>query len=497
MAGVGGAGAGGGGGGCKTLLSRDAVAAALGGHPKEMQVFELLEAEQAIPSQLRTFCPHKDCSMPLQRPDDTDAPGPGPGEDGFTACPACHRAFCLRCLIPGWHHGYTCAEFQALPPHLRSAEDAALLRYSARRQWRQCPRCRQMVERSEGCNHVRCRCGAGFCYACGAEYRDGRPTRRNEHGTPGCRCPLFDVPSDEDGAGGGSSSSSSSNSSSSNSSSSSSSSDDEESEQGGDQEGGSSGDGGGADDDDDRRYGYGYGYGYGARSDSIGSDGGDGPYSSSDGYGYESGYGRAGSSSYDRDTDGYRSVGYSSDGYGSDGYGSDGYGRDGYGRDRYGSCDDTSSRDSSSRDSSGSTGGGCNRSDGRRDPRHRGPDRNGGYLLQGNGWEQAANPNGRWSGAGIRIGSESSNRTAAGSNNGSGAVVWRRVGVTRSRHATGSGSGSGNETGSGNEIGGGNETGSGGKGRNETGSGNEIGGGNETGSGGKGRNETGSGNEIG
>ena len=30
-----------------------------------------------------------------------------------------------------------------------------------------CPRCFVLVERSEGCNHMHCRCGADFCWLCG------------------------------------------------------------------------------------------------------------------------------------------------------------------------------------------------------------------------------------------------------------------------------------------------------------------------------------------
>jgi hypothetical protein len=30
-----------------------------------------------------------------------------------------------------------------------------------------CPRCFALVERSEGCNHMHCRCGADFCWLCG------------------------------------------------------------------------------------------------------------------------------------------------------------------------------------------------------------------------------------------------------------------------------------------------------------------------------------------
>ena len=34
--------------------------------------------------------------------------------------------------------------------------------------WRQCPQCRTMISRSEGCDHMECYgCGTEFCYNCG------------------------------------------------------------------------------------------------------------------------------------------------------------------------------------------------------------------------------------------------------------------------------------------------------------------------------------------
>ncbi|KAG1663531.1 hypothetical protein FOA52_003159 [Chlamydomonas sp. UWO 241] len=96
--------------------------------------------------------------------------------------------------------GFTCEEFQALPPHLRSAEDAALLHLSATQRWKKCPSCCQMVERVSGCNQMSCRCGSSFCYSCGLKYRSNAPTANNAHGTPACSCELFAVP-DEDAPG--------------------------------------------------------------------------------------------------------------------------------------------------------------------------------------------------------------------------------------------------------------------------------------------------------
>jgi hypothetical protein len=102
-----------------------------------------------------------------------------------------------------FRQGYTCAAFQALPPELRSADDAALLRLARSSKWRRCPAtgCGFMVEREHGCNYMVCRCGAKFCYACGVKYVSDKPSATNQHGTQGCRCALFEAPPDDDGNG--------------------------------------------------------------------------------------------------------------------------------------------------------------------------------------------------------------------------------------------------------------------------------------------------------
>jgi hypothetical protein len=107
----------------------------------------------------------------------------------------------VSCVPPP--QGMSCHQFQALPPELRSVEDAAMLRMAKDKNWKPCPGpgCGHLVERSEGCNHMHCRCGCDFCYQCGTAYADNAPTANNAHGTPGCACPLFPVP-EEDEAGG-------------------------------------------------------------------------------------------------------------------------------------------------------------------------------------------------------------------------------------------------------------------------------------------------------
>ena len=35
---------------------------------------------------------------------------------------------------------------------------------------RRCNRCKFIVEKSQGCDHMTCRCGYEFCYICGGKY---------------------------------------------------------------------------------------------------------------------------------------------------------------------------------------------------------------------------------------------------------------------------------------------------------------------------------------
>jgi len=33
--------------------------------------------------------------------------------------------------------------------------------------WKPCPKCKAMVEKTQGCNHMECICGVNWCYRCG------------------------------------------------------------------------------------------------------------------------------------------------------------------------------------------------------------------------------------------------------------------------------------------------------------------------------------------
>lgn len=88
----------------------------------------------------------------------------GPHEDGQDVpCRKCSMELCP----------YGCGRAGHGGPCNISTDEASEL--SIRDSSRPCPGCRTPVQKSEGCNHITCRCGVQFCYHCGEPYqRDER-----------------------------------------------------------------------------------------------------------------------------------------------------------------------------------------------------------------------------------------------------------------------------------------------------------------------------------
>ncbi|KAJ9604384.1 hypothetical protein H2200_011218 [Cladophialophora chaetospira] len=105
----------------------------------ERYVFWLQEFRNPNP----TYCPWKKCRSFI--------PKRFIRED-YTECPFCKQRICMGCKAK--EHGGMCRQDKRLKMLIQKEE------------WRFCP-CGQLVERSYGCNHMTCRCGAKFCYKCG------------------------------------------------------------------------------------------------------------------------------------------------------------------------------------------------------------------------------------------------------------------------------------------------------------------------------------------
>ncbi|KAJ4490740.1 hypothetical protein J3R30DRAFT_129869 [Lentinula aciculospora] len=119
----------------------------------------------------RVYCPYPRCSAFLGSWsslkhsydvfDSSSTPEPPPSHQ----CPSCFERLCVLCKDPA--HSATALTCPVIEERL--AEDQ--LRDLARENdWQSCPGCKAIVELTEGCNHMVCRCRSEFCYGCGLEW---------------------------------------------------------------------------------------------------------------------------------------------------------------------------------------------------------------------------------------------------------------------------------------------------------------------------------------
>ena len=73
-------------------------------------------------------------------------------------CSACPTLTCTRCKEVVHEGG--CDE----------PNDTDTIRFAESQGWKRCYHCRAYVELNTGCNHIRCRCGAEYCYVCGIKW---------------------------------------------------------------------------------------------------------------------------------------------------------------------------------------------------------------------------------------------------------------------------------------------------------------------------------------
>eukprot|EP00050_Salpingoeca_kvevrii_P004138 m.243598 g.243598 ORF g.243598 m.243598 type:complete len:353 (-) comp10951_c1_seq1:236-1294(-) len=140
---------------CPAPLADRIVRDILGPEAMARHEQRLLEEVAAQDSSL-VLCPTPDCTyMVVWERTETDSSGDG--ADARLGCPQCSQSVCLRCRGPS-HPAVSCADNRA---------SAALDDYVASAGIRKCPRCKTPIEKSDGCDKMKCRCGFKFCYACG------------------------------------------------------------------------------------------------------------------------------------------------------------------------------------------------------------------------------------------------------------------------------------------------------------------------------------------
>ncbi|KAJ0579982.1 putative IBR domain, E3 ubiquitin ligase RBR family [Helianthus annuus] len=75
-------------------------------------------------------------------------------EIGAITCYKCHGIFCINCRVP-WHTNMNCEEYKRRNP-TPIVEESKLKNLAARNLWRQCIKCKHMIELVAGCYHMTC-----------------------------------------------------------------------------------------------------------------------------------------------------------------------------------------------------------------------------------------------------------------------------------------------------------------------------------------------------
>lgn len=122
--------------------------------PNEQQAFLKAVQQYATPWEQRIFCPNSTCSEFIPRRKRID-----PKHPFEVVCLKCNTKVCSTCKRKSHMIGQDC------PADL---ELDAVLEMGKKRGWRRCYKCRNLVELTQGCSHITCRCKAQFCYICGA-----------------------------------------------------------------------------------------------------------------------------------------------------------------------------------------------------------------------------------------------------------------------------------------------------------------------------------------
>ena len=127
----------------KTILTRE-----------EQQAFLKAVLQYSTPWESRIFCPNPACGEFIPPRAKLD-----PKHPFETMCKTCKMRVCLTCKRSAHRLGQDCPEDIELETVLKMGEKSG---------WRRCYKCRNLVELTQGCTHMTCRCKAQFCYICGA-----------------------------------------------------------------------------------------------------------------------------------------------------------------------------------------------------------------------------------------------------------------------------------------------------------------------------------------
>lgn len=108
----------------------------------------------STPWESRIFCSNPTCGEFIPKKGRID-----PKHPFEVICRKCRTRACSICKRAAHSVGQDCPADWELDAVLQMGEKSG---------WRRCYKCRNLVELTQGCSHITCRCKAQFCYICGA-----------------------------------------------------------------------------------------------------------------------------------------------------------------------------------------------------------------------------------------------------------------------------------------------------------------------------------------
>nr|GEU56650.1 ribonuclease H domain-containing protein [Tanacetum cinerariifolium] len=137
---------------CKSKLQTESYSKFL--DPKLYDLMNLWIKESSIPSTEKVYCPFPNCSALMSKTEVKKHTATSSYKrSGMRKCVKCQRCFCINCKV-AWHEDITCNGYIK---HYQSGNEVKFECLASWQCWRQCIKCKHMVELAEGCYHVTCR----------------------------------------------------------------------------------------------------------------------------------------------------------------------------------------------------------------------------------------------------------------------------------------------------------------------------------------------------
>ncbi|CAB4313316.1 unnamed protein product [Prunus armeniaca] len=101
--------------------------------------------ECSIPATEKVYCAFPRCSALMSKKEVLEHTKSSFASVGGRKCMKCHRLFCINCKVP-WHYDMNCYDYQRSETSYSLAEEQLLKSLAMKKLWRQCSKCKHMVE---------------------------------------------------------------------------------------------------------------------------------------------------------------------------------------------------------------------------------------------------------------------------------------------------------------------------------------------------------------